>query len=113
MNAVLQVLLHVPDMQHSFLELRHPRCNSSGCVASELVKLFAEMYSGETLPMAPTHFLTELWKARSIVAGYAQQDAHEFFIAAMDAAHECLVKDMAKGGVVMMGEKRCVEEDDD
>ena len=94
-------------MQHTFLGLRHDRCSSVGCVASELVKLFAEMYGGETLPMAPTHFLSELWKARSIVAGYAQQDAHEFFIAAMDAVHECLLKDKT---VVMEGEKRHVEE---
>ena len=56
--------------------------------------------------MAPTHFLSELWKARSIVAGYAQQDAHEFFIAAMDAVHECLIKDVAREGAAGTSEKR-------
>lgn len=100
MNAVLQVLLHIPPLQHAFLGLRHsehyseitPSLSSirEGCLTEEMARLYAEMFSGATEPLAPTTFLTELWRCRSTLAGYEQQDAHEFFIAAMDAVHECL-----------------------
>lgn len=100
MNAVLQVLLHVPPLQHAFFGLRHPahyseitsspKTTREGCLTGEMARLYADMFSGAIEPLAPTTFLTELWRSRSTLAGYEQQDAHEFFIAAMDAVHECL-----------------------
>jgi ubiquitin carboxyl-terminal hydrolase 22/27/51 len=47
------------------------------------------VYSGETKPLGPTSFLTTTWRAAasSELTGYAQQDAHEFFISALNQIH--------------------------
>lgn len=45
------------------------------------------MYSGKGGPFGPTSFLTTTWKASSELAGYSQQDAHEFFISTLNQIH--------------------------
>jgi ubiquitin carboxyl-terminal hydrolase 22/27/51 len=50
-------------------------------------KLFAEIYSEDTAPYGPYTFLATTWRAAAELAGYAQQDAHEFFISALNQIH--------------------------
>ncbi|KAJ3516520.1 hypothetical protein NLJ89_g1070 [Agrocybe chaxingu] len=50
-------------------------------------KLFTEVYSDDTIPYGPITFLATTWKASSELSGYAQQDAHEFFICALNQIH--------------------------
>ena len=46
------------------------------------------MYSGKGGPLGPIGFLTTTWKAAPAeLGGYAQQDAHEFFISALNQIH--------------------------
>lgn len=48
------------------------------------------MYSGSTLPYAPTKLLYALWSSFKHLAGYEQQDAHEFLVALLYKLHEHL-----------------------
>ncbi len=45
------------------------------------------MYSGERAPYAPYKLLYTVWQQSRHLAGYSQQDAHEFFIALLDGLH--------------------------
>ncbi|KAG9049338.1 hypothetical protein FS837_010552, partial [Tulasnella sp. UAMH 9824] len=42
---------------------------------------------GGSQPHGPVSFLHAMWKAAAEVSGYQQQDAHEFFIAALNQIH--------------------------
>jgi uncharacterized UBP type Zn finger protein len=43
---------------------------------------------GETKPHAPFYVLYTLWKQSQQLAGYAQQDAHEFLIYVLNQLRE-------------------------
>ncbi|GAB5593679.1 hypothetical protein Unana1_08579 [Umbelopsis nana] len=49
--------------------------------------LFIQLYSGERSPYGPCTFLQSMWLSLKELAGYAQQDAHEFFISALNQIH--------------------------
>lgn len=44
-------------------------------------------FSGSTEPFAPHQFLHAMWSHASHLAGYDQQDAHEFLISLLDGLH--------------------------
>jgi len=46
-----------------------------------------KVYSDDTAPYGPINFLTTTWKASAELSGHAQQDAHEFFISALNQIH--------------------------
>jgi hypothetical protein len=48
--------------------------------------VFNEAYSGSRSPLSPAQFLFSWWNATDSLAGYAQQDAHEFYLALIAAA---------------------------
>jgi ubiquitin carboxyl-terminal hydrolase 22/27/51 len=45
------------------------------------------MYSEDTIPYGPVDFLATTWKASTELSGHGQQDAHEFFISALNQIH--------------------------
>lgn len=48
-------------------------------------KIFSEAYSGQRLPFSPVKFLDTWWRsAGGSLAGYQQQDAHEFYLSLLD-----------------------------
>jgi ubiquitin carboxyl-terminal hydrolase 22/27/51 len=47
----------------------------------------SKFYSGEQRPHVPTEFLYAMWISSRQLAGYAQQDAHEFFIGVLNGIH--------------------------
>lgn len=53
----------------------------------EISKIFQEFYSGKTLPISLHDLLFMIWKNATHLAGYKQQDAHEFFIASLNLLH--------------------------
>jgi|LauGreDrversion4_1035100.scaffolds.fasta_scaffold60784_1 ubiquitin carboxyl-terminal hydrolase 22/27/51 len=113
MNSVLQVLLHCPPFRNFFLGDHHNRfaCMARArqspascpptdgvlgdtetpppsavrrpCLACEMDSLFTQCYSGHTVPCSPHAFLHAMWCNAEYFAGYEQQDAHEFLIAAL------------------------------
>jgi hypothetical protein len=49
--------------------------------------IFEKAFHGETEPYAPHQFLCAMWSHASHLAGYEQQDAHEFLISLLDGLH--------------------------
>jgi ubiquitin carboxyl-terminal hydrolase 22/27/51 len=93
MNCILQSLLHNPLLRNYFLSDLHNRSGCSAnrddiCLACELDYLFAEVYSGTGAPYAPYHFLYSMWRHADNLAGYDQQDAHEFLISTLNGLHK-------------------------
>ncbi|KAF9048837.1 cysteine proteinase [Panaeolus papilionaceus] len=90
LNAVLQCLIHNPLLRNYFLSDKHnyKQCKTENCTCCEMDKLFTEVYSEDTGPYGPITLLATTWKASAELAGYAQQDAHEFFISALNQIHQ-------------------------
>lgn len=113
MNCILQTFTHTPTLRDYFLSDKHvclsnknPYQNQSRrafsnnnpastyCLVCELVVLFQEFYSGKRSIHIPFHLLYQVWTAMKHLAGYEQQDAHEFFIAALNSLHKnCIEND--------------------
>jgi len=90
MNCILQALIHTPLLRDYFLADKH-MCKmteaSRQCLVCEMSRLFQEFYSGVRTPHIPYRLLHLVWTHARHLAGYEQQDAHEFFIAALDVLH--------------------------
>ncbi|BGP57630.1 hypothetical protein JCM8202v2_005274 [Rhodotorula sphaerocarpa] len=93
MSVVLQTFLMNPFLRAYFLSDRHNRSACSrtlageACLSCELDLLFSEHYGEDSAPHAPTRFLYSFWRSSNDAAGYAQQDAHEFLISALNLLH--------------------------
>jgi ubiquitin carboxyl-terminal hydrolase 22/27/51 len=87
MNCILQSLCHNPLLRNYYLSRRkkeeHKEDDHS--VAHELQSLVSELYRGETKPYNPHCFLYTMWNVAGHLAGYNQQDAHEFLMAILGA----------------------------
>ncbi|KAL4420926.1 hypothetical protein ABPG77_001409 [Micractinium sp. CCAP 211/92] len=86
MNSVLQALLHAPLLRNHYLLNRHSRvacpiaADGGFCINCELDGVFSAAYSGRRAGFSPAQFLHSWWMlAGGHMAGYQQQDAHEFF----------------------------------
>ncbi|XP_025096651.1 ubiquitin carboxyl-terminal hydrolase 22-like isoform X2 [Pomacea canaliculata] len=90
MNCILQSLTHTPILRDYFLSDQH-RCHMTEdpqqCLVCEMGRLFQEFYSGVRTPYIPYKLLHLVWTNARHLAGYEQQDAHEFLIAALDVLH--------------------------
>lgn len=101
MNCIVQALIHTPLLRDYFLSERH-ECSaksSQRCLVCEVAKLFQEFYSGSRGPLSLHRLLHLIWNHARHLAGYEQQDAHEFFIATLDVLHRhCknAINEMAK-----------------
>ncbi|KAI7895802.1 uncharacterized protein EV154DRAFT_493818 [Mucor mucedo] len=89
MNVILQSLVHNPLLKAYFLSDRHnpKHCQKEFCMCCEMDNLFAQFYSEDKKPYGPCRFLQSMWMSLKELAGYAQQDAHEFFISALNNIH--------------------------
>ncbi|KAG0313453.1 hypothetical protein BGZ99_008859 [Dissophora globulifera] len=90
MNVILQCFIHNPLLRGYFLSDQHSskRCEvKTDCMGCEMDQLFTQFYSGVKVPYGPCSFLHTMWMSSSDLAGYAQQDAHEFFISALNQIH--------------------------
>ncbi|XP_047529813.1 ubiquitin carboxyl-terminal hydrolase nonstop [Vanessa atalanta] len=89
MNCIVQTLIHTPLLRDYFLGEKH-KCKTQGsgkCLVCEVSKLFQEFYSGAKTPLTLHRLLHLIWTHARHLAGYEQQDAHEFFIATLDVLH--------------------------
>lgn len=90
MNCIVQALTHTPLLRDYFLADRHVcqfRDDPAMCLVCEMARLFQEFYSGKSSPHIPYRLLHLVWTHARHLAGYEQQDAHEFFIATLDVLH--------------------------
>ncbi|XP_064545392.1 ubiquitin carboxyl-terminal hydrolase nonstop [Drosophila montana] len=94
MNCIVQALVHTPLLSDYFMSDRHD-CGSKAthkCLVCEVSRLFQEFYSGSRSPLSLHRLLHLIWNHAKHLAGYEQQDAHEFFIATLDVLHRHCVK---------------------
>jgi len=90
MNCIVQALTHTPLLRDFFLSDRHIcqfQDEPGRCLVCEISRLFQEFYSGTKAPLTLHRLLHLIWTHARHLAGYEQQDAHEFFIAALDVLH--------------------------
>lgn len=89
MNCILQAFAHTPMLRNYFLSDSHccPTDEAQSCLVCEMSSLFQEFYSGKRTAHIPFRLLYKVWTNARHLAGYEQQDAHEFFIAALDVLH--------------------------
>lgn len=93
MNAALQCVLHDPHLSRYFLNFSHDpeACSCKpNCMACVLDGFFQEMYSGRTNPFPPTALLKAMWRMNKGLAGYEQQDSHEFLVSLLHLLHSHL-----------------------
>ncbi|KAG1363724.1 ubiquitin C-terminal hydrolase 22 [Cocos nucifera] len=121
LGAGRAALLHTPPLKDHFLSDRHGRefcCRGrrrtrrwgmvSGelpCLACDVAGVFSEVFSGARRPYSPAQFLYSWWQHSSDLAGYEQQDAHEFFISMLDRIHEKEQPDLQNRGA---GDCHCI-----
>ncbi|RSH95407.1 hypothetical protein EHS25_000494 [Saitozyma podzolica] len=116
LSAILQSLIHNPLLKAYFLSEKHNRhlCSHAarglavgkpylgtpdgsggavgpdrekGCMCCELDRAFEEFYNDDKSPFGPVTMLYSMWHASAELEGYGQQDAHSFFLAALDQIH--------------------------
>ncbi|XP_012556524.1 ubiquitin carboxyl-terminal hydrolase 22 isoform X1 [Hydra vulgaris] len=89
MNCILQAFTHTPMLRNYFLSDCHccPPEDSLNCLVCEMSDLFQEFYSGKKAAHIPFRLLYKVWTNARHLAGYEQQDAHEFFISTLDVLH--------------------------
>lgn len=108
LNVVLQCFVHNPLLRNYFLGDKHNSrtCKIEDCTCCEMDQLFTEVhplrhiptipttltnvlqvYSSDNSPYGPISFLATTWRKSAELSGYAQQDAHEFFISSLNHIH--------------------------
>lgn len=91
MNTIVQALIHTPVLRDYFLADKHVcqfvKEGDKQCLVCELSRIFQEFYSGISSTYIPYRLLHLVWTSARHLAGYEQQDAHEFLIAALDLLH--------------------------
>ena len=92
MNSVLQMLIHNPLLRNYFLGDSHNRllCQNRAkntCLACHIDELILLLFSGDRAPITPHRFLHSMWQYAESLAGYQQQDAHEFLISILNKIH--------------------------
>ena len=66
-----------------------------------------QFYSGQKVPHTPFKLLHLVWTHARHLAGYEQQDAHEFFIAALDVLHQ-YCKGVLKLNITHFNIRKCL-----
>ncbi|PVG04291.1 cysteine proteinase [Serendipita vermifera] len=102
MSVILQCFLHNPLLRNYFLSDKHNTqlCEQQNCMCCELDQLFTETFAkpsfsgptpeapaGTGPPLGPLSLLRTTWENSNDIAGYAQHDAHEYFIALLNQLH--------------------------
>ncbi|KAJ5777665.1 hypothetical protein N7520_000911 [Penicillium odoratum] len=89
-SVILQALLHDPTLNAYFLAGGHDihTCERSFCMACAATEVFMEFNSGEkTDAVSAATLLYHGWDASRDMAGYRQQDAHEYFQFLVNSLH--------------------------
>ncbi|KAL1406081.1 hypothetical protein Q8F55_007764 [Vanrija albida] len=115
LSSILQALIHNPLLKAYFLSDKHnrhvctngsrglavgrpfigtetpggstPADREKGCMCCEMDRAFEEFHNDDTSPFGPVTMLYSMWHASAELEGYGQQDAHSFFLAALDQIH--------------------------
>ncbi|KAA6409092.1 MAG: ubiquitin carboxyl-terminal hydrolase 2 [Lasallia pustulata] len=94
MSVILQAMIHNPLMRNYFLAGRHnsTECTRSPCLACALNDSFSDILTTDKIEgHGPVSLLHKSWLCHPDLAGYRQQDAHEYFQFMLDQLHQMSV----------------------
>ncbi|CEP21725.1 K11366 ubiquitin carboxyl-terminal hydrolase 22/27/51 [Cyberlindnera jadinii] len=101
MSSVLQTFIHNPIIRDYFMTDGHLECpkNKDECITCALDEIFTEFYtSNKTCGFGPVSLLNAAWRANKSLAGYSEQDAHEFWQFMVEQLHQALsIQDTSNG----------------
>ncbi|OJJ40307.1 hypothetical protein ASPWEDRAFT_166387 [Aspergillus wentii DTO 134E9] len=90
LNVVLQTLLHDPILNTYFLGNGHQShdCTVRDCIGCAVAEAFSDFNSSDKAEgFAALSLLLASWRASPTLAGYQQQDAHEYYQFLVDKLH--------------------------
>ncbi|KAF7125194.1 hypothetical protein CNMCM5793_001303 [Aspergillus hiratsukae] len=90
LNVILQTLLHDPILNAYFLGNGHQShdCAIPDCIGCAVAEAFADFNSSDKAEgFAALNLLLASWRASPALAGYHQQDAHEYYQFLVDKLH--------------------------
>lgn len=82
MSAVLQCIIHNPFIKNYYFRGDHLNCDKGpvDCLSCCLSDIIKEFYTSTSIiGYGPVDFLIASWKVKKSLAGYSEQDAHEFW----------------------------------
>lgn len=84
MSSILQTLIHNPFIKHYYLSANHTEAQCpkprQECMSCCLNEIYQDLFTNPSLTgYGLTSFVEAAWKVKRSLAGYSEQDAHEFW----------------------------------